>query len=122
MEKTPVDQLPDSTGNTTKKKGPSKNILASTFHFLATDAIEYGVHEAVILYNLRFWVRHNIANESKGHFHDGLYWTYNSTRAFRSLFPFFSDKQIRTAVKNLVAKEVVKEGNFNKSPFDQTKW
>lgn len=83
-------------------------------------AQEYGVYEAIVLENMYFWIAKNKANDK--HFHDGKYWTYNSTKAFTELFPYFSDKQIRTILQKLEKHELIETGNYNKSAYDRTKW
>ena len=72
------------------------------YHIFDIDmAKEYGICAAIILYNLYFWCKHNEANGA--HFYDGLYWTFNSIKAFIELFPYMTDKQIRNAVQKLIA-------------------
>jgi len=83
-------------------------------------ATRYGVHEALLLNNLFFWVQKNRAN--KRHYHDGRYWTYNSMEAFAELFPCFTHRQVQTAIKNLRDKGAIVTGNYNKSPYDRTLW
>ena len=61
------------------------------------DAVKYGMTEAVILHNLRFWIEKNKANGK--HFHDGRYWTYNSVKAFEELFPYLTYRNIRSAIE-----------------------
>ena len=46
-------------------------------------AQKYGIHAAVLLENLGYWIKQNEANESN--FYDGTYWTFNSRRAYREL-------------------------------------
>lgn len=83
-------------------------------------AADYGVYEAIVLGNLYFWVQKNEANGK--HYHDGHYWTYNSTKAFAHLFPYFSEKQIRTILGKLEKSGLVITGNYNQSAYDRTKW
>lgn len=83
-------------------------------------AVKYGILEAILLNYFRFWILKNKANEK--HFHDGRYWTYNSIKAFCDLFPYASTKMIRNALDHLEDEGLLMTGNFNKSPFDQTKW
>lgn len=80
----------------------------------------YGVYEAIVLKNILFWVEKNAANGK--HCHDGHYWTYNSTKAFKQLFPYFSEKQIRTILGKLEKAGLILTGNYNKSAYDRTKW
>lgn len=83
-------------------------------------AEKYGILEAILLNYFRFWIQKNEANNV--HFHDGRYWTYNSVKAFCDLFPYASVKMIRNALDHLEEVGLIMTGNFNQSPFDQTKW
>lgn len=83
-------------------------------------AAKYGIVEAVLLEHLAFWIRKNKANNVNAY--DGRYWTYNSLRAYEELFPYLTAKQIRRALQKLIQEGVVVDGNFNKSPYDRTKW
>lgn len=83
-------------------------------------AIEYGVHAAVILNNLYFWVEKNRANNKN--FYDGHYWTYNSKSAFSKLFPYMTPRQIEYALKKLIDANIVLTGNYNSDQRDRTLW
>ena len=83
-------------------------------------AKEYGLIEAILLSNLEYWIAKNIANQKN--FHDGYYWTFNSTRAFTELFPYLSQRQIQKALKHLKELEIIQTGNYNKSAYDRTLW
>ena len=91
----------------------------STYYFDTQDAIDYGVEKAVILYNLCFWIKHNKANGK--HLHDGMYWTYNSAKAFKELFPFWSQQKIARLLRQMEQDGLIKSANFNKVGFDKTK-
>ena len=78
-----------------------------------------GVDEAVMLENIAYWIDKNRANEIN--FYDGCFWTYNSANAFTELFPFWTPKQVRRILGNLT-KGYVMIGNYNKSPYDKTRW
>lgn len=84
------------------------------------EAQKYGVNSAVILHNLRFWIAKNKANDK--HFYDGQYWTYNSVKAFAELFPYLSEKQIRSSLDKLEELQVIKSGEYNSAAHDRTKW
>lgn len=88
--------------------------------FEPADAEKYGILEAVLLSNIRWWVAKNEAN--KKHFHDGRYWTYNSAKAFATLFTYASQQQIQRALKRLEEAGVLKVGCYNDNPYDHTKW
>ena len=83
-------------------------------------AQKYGVYAAIILENLGYWVKQNKENDIN--FFDGRYWSYNSRRAYRGLFPYMSERQINTAFKKLIDDGLVITGNYNQSAYDRTLW
>lgn len=83
-------------------------------------AIDVGVIAAVLYKNIQYWCEKNRANEK--HLHDGLYWTYNSVKAYSKLFPEFTEQQVRNAIKKLCEKEYIRIGNFNDDGRDRTRW
>jgi hypothetical protein len=89
-------------------------------HFKVRDAKRYGITEAILLYNIRFWIAKNKA--SGKHFYGGSTWTYNSCKAFSDLFPYLSESQIKRALASLVDQGAILKGNFNKMPYDRTNW
>lgn len=111
------ENLSDIPLKTTTK---NKESNFSKFQFDGYDAQKYGTNEAVMLYNIRYWVRHNKANDK--HCYDGRYWTYNSARAFGEIFFFLTSDQIRRVLERLVAAGILCVGNFNKFRADRTLW
>lgn len=83
-------------------------------------AEEVGINAAVLFYNICFCVAQNTANERNCV--NGKYWTYNSVSAYSRLFPEFSEKQVRTALKKLEDCGYIESGCFNEDPYDHTKW
>lgn len=83
-------------------------------------ALDVGIKAAILYKNIQHWCEHNKTNDKN--FHEGLYWTFNSTRAFKEQFPYMSEKQIRTSLEVLESKGYIKTGNFNKAGYDRTKW
>ena len=79
-----------------------------------------GMTKAVILENINFWICHNKANQKN--FIDGKYWTYNSARAYKELFPYLSESSIQKSLKQLIADGYLLKGNYNKIGFDRTGW
>ena len=73
-----------------------------THQFDVEIAKEYGVDIAIIVNNIAFWIQKNKANEK--HIHDGKVWTYNTTKAFTELFPYWTDNQIRRILFNMQKK------------------
>lgn len=88
--------------------------------FKADVAAKYGTNVSILLGNISYWIEKN--KENGKHFHDGRYWTYNTVAAFHSLMPFMSERQIGTALGKAEAEGLLVTGNYNKLPFDRTKW
>ena len=86
----------------------------------AKEAMKYGVDEALMINNFRYWIAKNKVNEK--HFYDGRYWTYNSHKALSELMPFWSEKQIRRILDSLIKQNVIMKGNYNKMFYDRTSW
>lgn len=83
-------------------------------------AQKYGLLESILINHIYYWIEKNRANETN--FYDGTYWTYNSTRAFNTLFPYVSERQIKNALKHLREEGILLTGNYNKSTYDRTLW
>lgn len=83
-------------------------------------ATEYGITEAILLSNLEFWIKKNEANGTN--FHDGYYWTFNSTKAFGELFPYLTVRKIQNALNHLREAGILQVGNYNTSKYDRTLW
>lgn len=91
-----------------------------THQFDVDVAKEYGVNAAILFQNIAFWCAKNEANNHN--FFDGSYWTYNSRSAFAKLFPYFSERQIKTALDKLIDGGVIKTGCYNNDSFDKSLW
>ena len=83
-------------------------------------AKEYGVDIAIVVNNIAFWLQKNKANGK--HIHDGKVWTYNTTKAFTELFPYWTDNQIRRILGNMQKAGIIEVGNYNATAYDRTKW
>jgi hypothetical protein len=112
----------DSKCELMKKQDDLSQLVRENFehHFKVRDAKKYGVIEAILLYNIRFWIAKNKA--SGKHFHKGRTWTYNSYKAFGAVFPYLSESQIKRALTRLAKHGAILKDNFNKMPYDRTNW
>lgn len=88
--------------------------------FSVEHAVKYGLHEAILIGNLQFWISKNRAD--KRHQYDERTWTYNTSNAFSELLPYFSSDAIDRIIKKLVKQEVIILGNYNEKPYDRTRW
>ncbi len=99
----------------------SFNEVQTMKHLFDVDiAKQYGVNAAILLENIGYWIKQNEANETN--FFDGYYWTFNSRRAYRELFPYMSERQINTAFDKLISDGLIITGNYNKIAYDRTLW
>lgn len=89
-------------------------------HFNIYVANIVGINAAIIFKNISHWCEKNKAN--KENLIEGEYWTYNSIKAFTELFPYMSAKQITSALNKLKETGFIDIGEFNKNPYDRTKW
>lgn len=92
----------------------------SYHHFNTELACEVGVTKAVLLENIAFWIEKNVANNK--HFYKDNYWTYNSIKAFADIFPYISIRRLERELRELIDDDYLVSDNFNKNPYDRTKW
>lgn len=89
-------------------------------HFNIELAQDYGIEEAILINNLFYWIHKNACNNK--HCHEGRFWTYNTTKAFASLFPYMSETKIFRSLKHLEECGFIVKGNFNEMKMDRTCW
>lgn len=90
------------------------------FHFDTNKAVILGVDGSIMIENIHYWISLNRTNNIN--FYDGEYWTYNSKKTFSELFPFWTEKQVRRVLDNLIKDGYLKTGNYNKLKYDRTLW
>lgn len=89
------------------------------YHIFSTKvAKDVGINAAVIYEHIAGWVRTNEANGKN--FANGYYWTYNTKKAYAKLFPYMTEKQIRTALDKLIEKGYLIKARGSKNPYDRT--
>ena len=97
-----------------------KTITNMEHYFNTNIAKTYGIEEAILLHHFYFWIAKNAANGK--HFHDGLYWTYNSKKAYADFFTYMNETKIFRVIKHLEDEGVVVKGKYNKDKWDKTNW
>ena len=97
-------------------------------HFDVDHAVEFGIEEAIVIYNFRFWLLQNKANhrnvkkiEIEGKKVE-RYFTYNSAKALSELFPYLNPKQIYRVMESLEKKGVLIKKYFNSNTYNRTSW
>jgi len=95
--------------------------MTHLIHSFSVDEAEiYGVEKAVILYNFRFWLVKNRANDTNNI--NGYVWTYNSAVALTKIWPYLNAKKISRLLKELEDVGALISANHNKIAYDRTKW
>lgn len=94
--------------------------MADSHQFNIEHAMRYGMAEAVLLDHFNFWLTKNRANDHNHY--DGLWWTYNTVKAYSELFPYLTPSKIKSALAHLEEEGIIVSGNYNKVKFDRTKW
>ncbi len=83
-------------------------------------AKDVGVNAAIIFQSFCFWIK---KNSSEGvNFKDGCYWSFASIKGLSKLFPYLSEKQIRTAVDVLIEKNYLKKAQMSDNKINRTMW
>lgn len=93
--------------------------------FMVEDAIKHGMEKAIIIKHFRWSIERHLASGTHIHKHtDGknYCWTYDSSAALGELFPYLNPKSIKRWLSELAEDGVLITGEFNKSPYDHTKW
>lgn len=83
-------------------------------------AKDYGIEESIMINNLYFWIKHNVANGVNKN--DGRYWTFNSVKALSELFPYMNEKKIERVLSSLIEKGLVLKGRFSDDKMIRTNW
>ncbi|MCX6747417.1 MAG: hypothetical protein NTW98_00495 [Candidatus Nomurabacteria bacterium] len=99
-----------------------KNNDIKKYYLSEKVAIEIGIEESIMLWNIYFWVSFNQKGAGDMHYHEGKYWTYNTVRDFVEQYPFWTKGMIRRILKNLEHGGYIEIGRFNKFGYDKTKW
>lgn len=83
-----------------------------------------GLNKAIILQQVHYWLKKNmsIPERKETHFINGRWWSYNSMLEWQEEFPFWSLKTIQRTITELEKEGILISDNFNKDPFNKTKW
>jgi len=79
-------------------------------------AQKIGLHEAVLLQQIHYWL------ESSEHKREGKKWIYNTYPEWQKQLPFWSESTIKRAILSLEKQGLILTGNFNRKKMDKTKW
>ena len=81
-------------------------------------AQQFGIEKAILLENFYFWIVKNRAN--KKNYHNGKYYTYNTSEAFEKLFPYMKARRIAQLLREMEHEDgLLLSGQFGN--YDRTK-
>lgn len=90
-------------------------------HYFDVDVAQrFGVNAAILLSDIKYW-----CERSKGdpaHLREGRVWMWSSVRDFRERHPYLTARQIRYALEQLTAAEVVITAQYSDRALDRTIW
>jgi len=91
-----------------------------------TLATKIGLNEAIVLQQIHYWIetykKTADADTIAKHFHNNMWWIYNTYEKWQEQFPFWCLRTIKTIIKSLENKDLLIVGKFNKFGYDRTKW
>src|ERR1700760_4170745 len=81
----------------------------------------HGVNEAIFIHHLQYIINYHKSHNR--HYHDGRWWTYNSSRYLsENIYQFWNQDQIKKIIKSLVNQGVILVSNYNHHKYDRTAW
>jgi len=80
-------------------------------------AKEIGFARSIIFLQIEFLI--SICD----HFKDGKWWTYQTSRGLaKDFFPWWTHTTVDRHLRQLIDKQYLHEGNYNKRKYDRTRW
>ena len=93
---------------------------STTHHFDYKIAIETSIEAAILYQHFHYWKK---GNEDNVNVHKlGFIWSFHSLSTLKGIFPYLSERKIRTAIDLLISKRLLISGNFNHLKIDRTRW
>lgn len=82
-----------------------------------------GLHEAIIIHQIQYWINIYKTKEAADHFRDGRWWVYNTYEEWQAQFPFLCLRTIKYIIKKLSSYGIIiKTSQYNKMGIDRTNW
>ncbi len=82
-----------------------------------------GLHEAIIIHQIQYWINIYETKQDANHFRDGRWWVYNTYEEWQAQFPFLCLRTIKYIIKKLSNYGIIlKTGQYNKMGIDRTNW
>jgi hypothetical protein len=84
---------------------------------LPTLATSLGLHEAIVLQQLHYWLQKPSAQKR-----DGRPWVYNSYKDWQQQFPFWSLATIKRTFSHLERQDIVVSHQYGEKAYNRRKW
>jgi len=84
--------------------------------------MKYGQEIATLIHHFQHWIKLNRRKQSQKHLRDGKWWTYQTREDIQNFLPYMDMQKIRYLTDQMVDKNILIKGNYNKSPIDKTLW
>lgn len=96
---------------------------SDTHHSFSVEiAIKYGLEQATLIHHFQHWIKLNRRKKSEKHFREGKWWMFQKRADIQATLPYLTEESIRHHCDELVKKNVLIKGNFNKFKIDKTIW
>lgn len=123
-----------------RERGDMTRLLIDDYPVLVSRRLGriFGLHEAILVQQIHYWVELFKQAQDMRHFQDGFWWVWNSTRQWKEdNFPWWSEDTIDRVIERLAADFQPHEskgdqrmprgpllviGNYNQAAYDRTRW
>ena len=90
--------------------------------FLIDDAERYGRDEAILLTDIRHWLRHNRKQKTENTVHDGQQFFYSTIEGFQKRHPYYSPHQVRRILDSLVKQGILIKDHHHRNGYLRDNW
>lgn len=120
------DQVTLPSSAKSDRKYPERGHTSESGHrkhfFLTDDAERYGRDEAILLTDIRHWLRHNRDQQTGNTVHDGRQFFYSTQAEFQKRHPYYSLSQIRRILESLVTQGILIKGHYHRNSYLRDNW
>lgn len=104
-------------------------IAESPLVVLPTLATAIGLHEAIVLQQVQYWI--NTKNKSRERYQDAFVagsdglqrcWIFNSITSWQKQFPFWNERTLRRVIEKLVSDNLLICEQLSTKKWDRTNW
>ena len=94
--------------------------MYNTHSFSVELATTLGLEKTLILQHFFYWHQANADNENM--YKDNAVWFFTSRKNIMGVFPYLTERKIRSAIDELVEGGYVRKGNYSTDKMKKTNW